>query len=639
MQLRRFFGISLALAAILMASAPGSARAAEPNANATSFTSRNDPEVLVLDARQAGRGLMFSHMTIPVRPGEFTMVYPEWIPGEHGPTGPLSDISQLRVSAGGRPLSWIRDQVDMYAFHVTVPPGVGHIDVDFTVILNGRGDVMSTKNVAVVNWNRDLLYQNDTNSRDDFFKPSIILPNGWDYGTALPGARRSGNRVDFDEVPLNMLVDSPLDMGRYAKHVVLWQGDGTEQVLDAFADHPQDLDFPADLIGPYHNMTPEALALYGSRHWNVYHSLLTLSSDIGFQGIEHHQSSDNRAPEDFLTNPMMQLAAGDLLTHEFSHSWNGKYRRPFDLWQPNFQIPEHTELLWVYEGMNQYLGGLISFRCGIRKPSDYPEYLASIYAAMDNESGRTTTPLIDLTTGAPFYYISGGSWPNLRRTAGDFYTEGELVWLDVDTIIRQLSHGTKSLDDFLHLYSAPVLTGPITKTYTREDIEHYLNEVQPYDWHGFFQRYVYSVSLHPPHGDLARAGWRLVYNDRPNTFVEAEAKLRHTDNEVYGIGLAIDEKGTIGTVREGSAAWNAGLGDGMTVLAVDGQVYSPDALQYAIKQAQHSSGAISFVVQQNGWVTTYRANYRGGLRYPHLVRIPGVPDMLAQIMAPHRTKL
>jgi predicted metalloprotease with PDZ domain len=637
MQLRRFFGALLAVAGAFTILVPAAARAAEPNASAVSYATASDPETLLLDAREAARGLMVSHLTIPVRPGTFTFVYPEWIPGEHGPTGPLENITEMRVSANGQALHWERDQVDMYAFHVRVPQGVNRIDVDFRVALNAP-DAMSTKNVAIVNWNRMLFYQNDTASKDDFFKVSLDLPHGWGYGTALPGPTQHGDRVDFAVAALNLLVDSPLDMGRYYRHVTLWSGEGTEQVLDAFADAPQDLDFPSSLIDAYKNMTPEALALYGSRHWNVYHSLLTLSDAIGFEGIEHHQSSDNRAPADFMTNPVWQLTAGDLLTHEFSHSWNGKYRRPFDLWQPNFQIPEHTELLWVYEGMNQYLGDLLSFRMGIRTPSKYPEYLASIYARMDAESGRETTPLIDLTTGAPYYYAARGPWSNLRRTAGDFYTEGELIWLDADTIIREDSHGHKSLDDFLHLYSAPALTGPITKPYTRAEVEHLLNDVQPYDWHAFFERYVYSVSPHPPNGELARAGWRLVWNEHPNEFIAARDRARHTDDESFGVGLFTDDKGKILAVTQGSAAWNAGLGPDMTILAVGGQTFSPEALHYLLREAERASGSIPFVVEQDGWVNTYEVSYHGGLRYPHLERIPGTPDMLAQIMAPHRAK-
>jgi predicted metalloprotease with PDZ domain len=635
MQLRRFAGAVVALVGAFVFIASSGARADEPNANATSYTTSTDPETLVLDARQAPRGLMSSHMTIPVRTGPFTFVYPEWIPGEHGPTGPLANISEVHVSANGTPVRYERDQVDMYAFHVDVPQGVTHLDVEFTVILNAP-ETMSTKNVAIVNWNRVLFYQNDTASKDDYVKTTLILPPGWDFGSALPVATRSGDRVDFQTVPLNLLIDSPLDMGRYYRHIVLWQGDGTEQVLDAFADHPQDLDFPENVVAEYKNMTPEALALYGSRHWNVYHSLLTLSSQIRPEGIEHHQSSDNRAPEDFMTNPQWQLAGGDLLTHEFSHSWNGKYRRPFDLWQPNFQIPEHTELLWVYEGMNQYLGDLLSFRMGIRKPSQYPEYLASVYASMDEETGRATTPLIDLTTAAPYYYESFGAWGSMRRNAGDFYAEGELMWLDVDTIIREQSHGRKSLDDFLHLYSEPALTGPMTKTYTRADIERLLNEAQPYDWHAFFERYVYNISPNPPNDDFARAGWRFVWSDTPNEFVEAREHTRHYDDETFGIGFAVNEKGEVMNVRQDSAAFDAGLGPDMTILAVDGQSFSTDALQYVIRKATHASGPISLIVEQDGWVSTYEVNYHDGLRYPHMERIPGTTDMLLQIMSPHR---
>ncbi len=301
-------------------------------------------------------------------------------------------------------------------------------------------------------------------------------------------------------------------------------------------------------------------------------------------------------------------------------------------------MPEHTELLWVYEGMNQYLGDLLSFRMGIREPSKYPEYLAAMYARLDAESGRETTPLIDLTTGAPYYYEARGPWSNLRRTAGDFYAEGELIWLDADTIIRERSHGRKSLDDFLHLYSEPALTGPITKPYTRTDIESLLNDVQPYDWHAFFERYVYSVSPHPPSGDLARAGWRLVWSEDSNAFIEAGEAMRHYDDESFGVGLFLDDTGKILSVRQGSAAWNAGLGPNMTILAVGNQAFSPKVLHYVLREATHASGTIPFVVQQDGWVNTYELNYHGGLRYPHLERIPGTPDMLAQIMAPHRAR-
>ncbi len=606
----------------------------EPNANAVPLATQSNPETLVLDASTAARGFMTSTMSIPVQPGQFTFVYPKWIPGEHGPTGPLADISQLKVSANGKPLAWHRDKVDMYAFHVTVPEGVHAIDVQFTVLMNSP-DVMSTPNVGVVNWNRVLFYQNDINYHHYYVKASIILPKGWGYGTALTQASRVGERVNFKEEPLTYVVDSPLDMGRYYKQVLLWHKGDAHQWLDMFADAPQDLDVPTKLLDAYKNMTPEALALYGTRHWYNYHSLLALSNKIGFQGIEHHQSSDDRAPADFMTNPKWQLAAGDLLTHEFSHSWNGKYRRPWDLKTDNYQIPQRTDLLWVYEGMNQYLGDLLSFRAGIRKPSEYPQYLASIYSSMANEPGRNTEPLIDLTTAAPFLYEASGQYPSIRRTAGDFYTEGELLWLDVDTIIRTQSHGKKSLDTFLHLYSQPKFTGPVTKPYTRADIEKLLNEVVPYDWHAFFQRHVYEVAKLPPTGELKRSGWKLVYTAKPNPFIAVREQMFGMNYQWLSYGFNVGKNGALLDVREGSPAWQAGMAPGMKIESVDGQRYSPSVLKYVMGQAEHDHQPTSFIVAKDGWFRTLEVSYFGGARYPHLVRIPGTPNLLAKIMAPH----
>ena len=625
-----FCASALAISLYVFATAP----AAGANANVQPYASQADPETLVLDARNVGRGLMTSTMRIPVKPGPFTFVYPAWTPGEHGPTGPLANLAEIKVSADGHALEWQRDRVDMYAFHVDVPRGIGALDVQFTVLVNAPGDRMSTANVAILNWNRVLFYQAGTNSHHVYFKPSIILPEGWGYGTALPGPQQSGQRVDFAEVPLNMLADSPLDSGRYYKHVELWRQGGAYVMLDVFADKPQDLDIPADLVAKYERLAPEALALYGSRHFNYYHSLLVLSDAIGFQGIEHHQSSDNRAPDDFMTNPKNQLADGDLLTHEFSHSWNGKYRRPQDLTTSNFQVPMQTDLLWVYEGMNQYLGDLLSFRTGIRKPGDYPEYLAALYAKLAGEPGRDTEPLIDTTTAAPYLYQVDGAYPSIRRTAGDFYGEGELVWLDVDTLIRQETQGRKSLDTFLHLYSAPAVTGPITKTYTRADIERLLNDVAPYDWHAFFQKRVYEVAPQPPTDELARAGWRLVYDSTPNVFIQALETLRHVNYQWDSYGLAIGKGNTVADVREGSPAWKAGMAPGMTIMAVDGQAFTGGALKYVSTQAEHADGPTAFLVQQDGWYHTYQVDYHDGPKYPHLVRIEGRPDMLAQIVGP-----
>ncbi|MGA8534818.1 MAG: PDZ domain-containing protein [Candidatus Tumulicola sp.] len=597
---------------------------------------------LALDASQASRGIIFAHERIPATPGAFTLVYPQWIPGEHGPTGPLNDLAALRITADGNALDWRRDAVDLYAFHVNVPPGVRTLDADFDVLLNAPDDVMSTRALAILNWNRALLYPKGVNSRGYFVKPSIELPGGWDFATALRDPAKTGDRVDFAVTSLEMLVDSPLDLGRYVKKWDLWKDGAAYVQLDAFADYPQDLDVPKTLLEAYDRVPAEAFAMYGSRHFIDYHALLTLSDEIGFQGIEHHQSSDNRAPGDFLTDASQSLASGDLITHEFSHSWNGKYRRPADLTTPNFQVPMKTDLLWVYEGMNQYLGDLLSFRSGIRQPKQYPEYLATVYADMDLESGRATTPLIDLTTGAPYYYLAHGMYGSIRRNANDFYTEGELLWLDADTIIRARSHNGRSLDTFLHRFTESSTTGPMVVTYTREQIESLLGDVEPYDWHAFFETYVYHPTVHPPTDELERAGWKLVYTSKPNEFIDANQSSDGGVMGWYAYGANVSGKSIVTDVRPDSPAWKAGLVPGMTILAVNGQEavdkdqqFSADVLDYAVRKAQGTSAPISLIVKQTGWYQTLTLDYHDGVRYPHLERIEGTSDMLAAIVAPH----
>jgi len=599
------------------------------------------PMTIVLDERTAPRGFAATHMTIPVKAGPFTLVYPQWIPGEHGPTGPLNDLSELRISANGQSIAWQRDQVDMYAFHIDVPQGVSTVDVDFTVLINHPNNFvdgqLATRYVMVGNWNRYLLYQQNIDNTQYFVHASVILPPSWDYASALPVASRNGDTIVFKTVTLETLVDSPTDSGRYFRHILTWSKGDARTYLDAFADHPEDLNFSKKEVAAYTCVTPEALALYGGRHWDVYHSELTLSDLIPGQGIEHHQSSDDRAGDTFMTDPANQLADGDLLTHEFSHSWNGKYRRPFDLQQPNFNLPypEHTELLWQYEGMNQYMGDLLAFRCGIKgKPSDYPEYFAAIYAQMASEPGRATTPIIDLTTGAPYFYVADGDYKSLRRTAGDFYTEGELMWLDVDTIIRQLTNGKKSIDDYVKVFAGGT-SGPRVVTYTRADIEHYLTEVAPYDWHGFFQRYVYSVAPEPPTDEIERAGYRYVITDKPNKYQANFEKLGKFIVSWLDIGVNLDNDGNVNDVREGSVAWNAGMGKGMKILAINDREFTPDAWRAAVKATSSSISPIVVLVNHAGYFEDITLQYRGGIKYPHLVRVKGSVDMLADIVRPH----
>ncbi len=631
--------VAAALALAMLSYAPLNAEPAGSSLDAPLAT-QSAPMTIELDAREAPLGRAYAHMTIPVRPGPFTIDYPEWIPGEHAPSGPLGSISELKISANGRAVPWRRDAVDMYAFHFDAPSDAATVKVDFTVLLNPNEQLLATRNIMVGNWNRYLLYQRNIDNEQYYVQPALILPTGWDYASALPVQSRSGDRVQFKTVTLETLVDSTTDMGRFVRHIQTWSDGQASAYLDLFADAPGDLVITDDIINAYKRLVPEAIAFYGGRHWNVYHAELTLSDAIGFRGIEHHQSSDDSAGDEFLTNHNQQAAFGDLVPHELSHSWNGKYWRPVGLQEPNFNTPypELTELLWQYEGMNQYVGDMLSFRAGIRNPSDYPEYLAYLFARMSYEPGRDTTPLSDTTIGAPYYFCCGsGQYPSLRRTGSDFYVEGELVWLDVDTIIRQSTHDSKSLDDYAKLFAAG--TGaPKVVTYTRADIELNLDSIVPYDWHGFFDRYVYAIAPVPPTDELERSGYRFVLNATPNRYMDTRFALMHTVDSWYSAGIQLGQDGAVKDVRRGSAAWNAGLAPGMHIVAVEGQQFSPSVWSSAIADATTSSAPIELFVKQGTYFDRIELSYHGGPKFPHLERIPGTTDMLGDIMRPHASK-
>ena len=593
------------------------------------------PLTLVVDARDAPHNILHVRMSVPARPGPFTLVYPMWIPGEHGPTGPINSVAALRVSARGADVPWRRDLVDMYAFHVDVPTGASAVDVSFDQLISSQ-DPMATPNLLILNWNRALLYPAGARSDDVEVRPSVILPDGWAFATALGDAQQSGGTVAFGQVSLTTLVDSPLDAGRFFKRIPLFEAPGFANELDVFADQPRDLEISPDVVQDYKNLIPETDALYGARHWSNYHFLLTLTDAIPYQGIEHHQSSDDRAADDYLADADALKNAPDLLAHEFSHSWNGKYRRPADLLTSDYQQPEKTDLLWVYEGLNQYLGDMLAFRCGVVAPAEYPEYLAHLYAQMDNEPGRLATPLIDTAISAPYLYQAPKEWGSQRRSSDDFYTEGELVWLSADAIIRTRSHGAKSLDDFLKAFYGQRTTMPMVVTYTRQDVIGALNAIQPYDWDGFITKYVYDVAPHPVSLGIALAGYKLVWTSAPNTWDALDASVAQIAHFEYSLGFNTDASGHVADVLQDSPAARAGMGADTTIVAVNGRKFSPDLLHAAIAGAATMPQPIELITVSDDQYRTVSIAYHGGDRYPHLERIPGTPDLLASIMAPHR---
>jgi len=590
---------------------------------------------LALDARDVGRDVLHVRETLPVH-GPITLVFPKWIPGEHGPGGSILELVNLRMRAAGKPVAFKRDDLDNFAFHVDVPTGASSLELTFDHLYAPQGD-STTPNLAVVNWVDAVLYPKGARAADVQIAPSITLPDGWQFGTALVTTATSGTTTTFAPVSLETLVDSPVDAGRYVRKIPLYDKNGTLNEAVIVADSPSSYDLKDSTIADMKNLVIQADALFGVRHWRNYHFLITLSDTTAHFGLEHHESSDDRINANTLTDENALQSSGDLLPHEYTHSWNGKYRRPAGLATPNYQEPMQDELLWVYEGLTQFYGQILSFRSGFRKIDDYPDYIAQIAASLDTEPGRATRPLVDTAIAIPVARGSSGTYNGLRR-GGDYYPEGAMVWLEADQIIRQQSNGQKSLDDFARAFHGGAAdTAPAVVPYTRNDVIAALNAVQPYDWEAFFDTRVDSVQPHLSMDGIEKGGWRLVYNDTANKYIrfrETNSRFAGIDTR-YSLGAQFGGDGRVIDVFPNTPASRAGLAPGMSVLAVNGKRFSTGALRDAIKGAKTDASArIALIANDAGFVKLATIDYHGGERYPHLERIADRPDNLTASVQP-----
>jgi predicted metalloprotease with PDZ domain len=596
------------------------------------------PITLVVDASKAPtQNIVRTHEVIPVNPGPLTLYYPQWIPGEHSPAGPIQNVAELVITANGQRLSWHRDPANLFAFKLDVPPGAQTIAADFTYLGATFGNYSSNRlaspNIFVIDWNQNILYPSYGTNDTTQFNPTLILPgSNWKFATALYGAQRTANSVTWSTTPLGRLLDSPLDACVNFRSWKLWSDQGAfpgTASLNVCADMPEELDASDETIGHYRALVQEMIAMYGARHWHDYHVLLTISDVMPGEGVEHHESSDDGEGGDYLIDQKALERGGDLLSHEFNHSWDGKYRMPDGLVRTNPNQAYDDSLLWVYEGMTQYYGDVMSYRDGIRSTKNWPDHVAAVYANYASEQGRMWRSLGDTATSGPFLYGAPRGYYSERRGV-DFYAEGELMWLLADAIIRDNTHGKASLDTFAREFFGQQNTGPITVAYNREDVIAALNKIAPYDWAGFFHRWVDDIAPHPPAG-FEQDGWKLVYTDKPSHDVQK-------DNFVYSLGFSAARGADkmVGDVHFGSPAWKAGLGLGEKLIAVNGRDYSGDLLYDAIVEAQHSHRPITLLVEKDDMFRTIGIPYYNGPRYPHLVRVKGVPDHLMEVVKPLR---
>jgi predicted metalloprotease with PDZ domain len=600
---------------------------------AASALAADAPIRIAVDATDAPRRLLRASLSIPVTPGETTLRYAEWIPGEHGPTGPIVDLAGIRMSAAGKPVRWERDPLDLYRFRCTVPEGADRLDVAVEYLSptdSGKfteGAAASGK-LVVLSWNYLVLYPAGKPGAEIQVEPSLRLPAGWKFGTALGTAKREGDVVSFEPVSLATLIDSPVLAGQHVKELAL--DDAGKHFITIAADSEEALAVPKAFEASLKRLVDETGAMFGGRPYRKYRFLLTLSDHVAHFGLEHHESSDNRTRERFFLDDDAMVLSRGLLPHEMVHAWCGKFRRPAGLTFDDFGAPIDSSLLWVYEGLTSYLDAVLTARAGFGTVEDFREELALTAAGQEARAGRAWRPLADTATAARSLYGSPDAWKS-RRRAADFYPESVLIWLEADVVIRSRSQGKKSLEDFLRVFFRGE-GKPEAKPYTYDELVSGLQDVVAYDWRGFFDTRVKRVAEHAPLGGLAGAGWKLAYRPEIPRITKANESLDDEMDLSGSIGAVVDVKsGEFVDVGSGPAD-AAGIGPGMDLVAVNGRRFTPAWLRSAIAAKK----PFELLVRNGEFYRTFAIDYAGGERHPYLERDPSVPDVLTEIAAPLR---
>jgi len=587
-----------------------------------------------VDATDVARHIYRVRQTIPVAgPGPLTLLYPEWLPGNHAPRGPIQTIAGLKISANGRPIPWRRDSTDVYAFHLDVPAGVTALDVEFQHLSpsqTNQGRVTMTPDMLNLQWEKMSLYPAGYYVRNIPITASVSLPAGWSAATSLDVASSSGNRIAYRPVSYETLVDSPMFAGRHYRKVVL----APDVNLNIFADRPEDLAATPEQIAAHRKLVEQTLKLYGADHYDEYEFLLALTEQLGGIGLEHLRSSENSHPRNHFTGWNEGSAGRDLLAHEFNHSWDGKYRRPLGMIAPDYSTPTRNDLLWVYEGMTQFWGKILSARSGMMPVEDVRSELARTAAYYDILPGRSWRPLVDTTYDPIINMRRPQAYGSFQRSE-DYYSEGMLIWLDVDSIIRERTNGRRSVDDFSRAFFGVNPNDQGINPYTFEDIVAGLNAVAPYDWNSYLTQRVEQTGKAPLDW-IERGGYRLTYTDTPSAYFKHREKDAEILDLTYTIGVTMGKGGEIGSVAWDSPLFNAGVPKGSTIVAINGREYSDDAFKSAITEAKTTRRPIQLLVKDGNLYKTVPLTYYDGLRYPTLEKVRAGRSSLDALLMPLR---
>ncbi|MBB4126504.1 putative metalloprotease with PDZ domain [Xanthomonas translucens] len=585
-----------------------------------------------VDATDLAHRIFRVRTTIPAAPGPMTLLYPQWIPGNHSPTGPIDKLAGLVIKANGQVLPWKRDQFDVYAFKVDVPQGASEIVAEYQFLSSqgdGQGRVMMTPEMLNLQWNTTALYPAGYYARNIKAQASVTLPPGWSYATALETAGRAGDTVTFKPIDFDDLVDSPMFAGKYYKRIALDASGKAPVYLNVFADEAKSLETKPEQIKAHAALVQQMDKLYGARHFDHYEFLLALTEKLGGIGLEHHRSSENSGPLNYFTEWDKSWDRRDLLAHEFNHSWNGKYRRGADLATPNFNVPMGDSLLWLYEGQTQFWGEVLSARSGLWTQSQARDMLADVAATYQRGRPGLAWRALQDTTNDPTMSMRRPRAYRSYQMSEDYYSGGQMLWLETDAKLRELSGNKRSIDDFAKAFFGMHDGAWDVNPYTFDDIVATLDGVARYDWATFLRSRVdgYGSLV----GGIEASGWKLVYNDQPNEAIKTYEATKKGVGLTYSLGLSLDDKGIVQDVLWDGPAFDAGIIAGNSVVAVNGREYSADAIKEAITAAKGGTAPIELLVKRGNRYDTLRIAYHGGLQYPHLERIAGKPDRLSEL--------
>jgi predicted metalloprotease with PDZ domain len=589
---------------------------------------------LHVDATNTEQRIFNVRATIPASPGPLTLLFPEWLPANHAPRGPIDKLAGLIVRAGGQRIEWRRDPVEVYAFHIDVPAGAKAVDLEYQYLSPTAGDqgrIVVTPEMLNLQWNTVVLYPAGYYARRIPVEASVKLPDGWQMGTALETASATGSETTFKPVSLEVLVDSPIFAGRYFSRIDLDPKGRSRVTLNVMADEAEQLEAKPEYIAAHRNLVKQADLLFGARHYDHYDFLLALSDKMGGIGLEHHRSSENGTSAKYFTEWDKRFPGRDLLPHEYSHSWNGKYRRPADLWTPNYNVPMRDSLLWLYEGQTQYWGYVLAARSGLWTKQQALDALAATAALYDHRIGREWKPLQDTTNDPITTARRPQPWSSWQRSE-DYYSEGLLVWLDVDTLLRERTNGRRSLDDFARAFFGQQ-DGEWERqaTYTFEDVVAFLNELAPHDWAAFLRQRLDGHGPGAPLDGVSRGGYRLIYTEEPTELFKTLETQRRVLDLSYSLGASVESDGRLASVVWDGALFKAGLAIGARIIAVNGKAYESDRMKAAVKDSKNGK-KVELIVRVGDDVRTLTVDYSGGLRYPRLERIEKTPARFDDIV-------